>query len=268
VLCNLAEKYIFCEYFTSDGDLRGTTLVSMVFGIEFVPKSVPLKHRLQTLSVLCYTLLFTVIPILCFLMFVGLLLSRFAIVPLAYACWIVYDVAVKRTSSRGGRRWERMRRMSIWKYMRDFFPIKLQKTVELPTDCNYVFGYHPHGIMGCGAFVNFASEATGFSEQFPGIRPHLLTLKPNFRYPFIRGILLWMGELHFVVEYVPSVLVFRADAKYAVYLYILWFITALHRMKTQSGDENSVCPSVCLSVCQMRDLLQNERKLCPHSYTT
>jgi len=29
-----------------------------------------------------------------------------------------------------------------------------------------------------------------------------------------------------------------------------------------------VCPSVCLSVCQTRDLWQNGRKLCPHCYTT
>ena len=37
-----------------------------------------------------------------------------------------------------------------------------------------------------------------------------------------------------------------------------------HGMQTRSSDENSVC----LSVCQTHDLWQNERKLCPHSYTT
>jgi len=169
----------------------------MVLGIEFVPKSVPLERCLQTLAVLCYTLMFTMIPILCLLVIVGLLLTRLAVVPLAYASWIVYDVAVKRTSSRGGRRWEMMRQLSLWKYMRDFFPVKLHRTAELSADCNYVFGCHPHGIMGCGAFVNFATEVTGFSKHFPGIRSHLLTLKANFRYPFIRA-LLWMGELHSV----------------------------------------------------------------------
>ena len=30
--------------------------------------------------------------------------------------------------------------------------------------------------------------------------------------------------------------------------------TALHVMQTQSSDENSVSPSVCLSVCQTREL--------------
>jgi len=32
------------------------------------------------------------------------------------------------------------------------------------------------------------------------------------------------------------------------------FVTALHAMQTQSSDENSVCPSVCLSVRYTRGL--------------
>jgi len=30
-------------------------------------------------------------------------------------------------------------------------------------------------------------------------------------------------------------------------------VTALHVMQTRYSDENSVCPSVCLSVCHTRD---------------
>jgi len=30
----------------------------------------------------------------------------------------------------------------------------------------------------------------------------------------------------------------------------------------------SVCPSIRLSVCRTRELWQNQRNLCPHSYTT
>jgi hypothetical protein len=36
-------------------------------------------------------------------------------------------------------------------------------------------------------------SATGFSQAFPGIKPHLLTLETNFRAPFYRDILMWMG---------------------------------------------------------------------------
>jgi len=44
--------------------------------------------------------------------------------------------------------------------------------------------------------------------------------------------------------------------------------TALHVMQTRYSEENSVCPSVCLSVCHTRDPWQNGRKICPDLYTT
>jgi len=43
--------------------------------------------------------------------------------------------------------------------------------------------------------------------------------------------------------------------------------TALHVMQTRYCDENSVRPSVCLSVCHTRGLWQNGRKICPDLYT-
>ena len=39
----------------------------------------------------------------------------------------------------------------------------------------------------------FATESIGFSECYPGIVPHLLTLTSNFRIPFYRDILLALG---------------------------------------------------------------------------
>lgn len=44
-----------------------------------------------------------------------------------------------------------------------------------------------------GAFANFATEATGFSEKFPGIKPSLLTLNSNFRIPFYRDFIMSLG---------------------------------------------------------------------------
>jgi len=41
---------------------------------------------------------------------------------------------------------------------------------------------------------------------------------------------------------------------------------ALHAAR--SSREKTVCLSVCPSVRQTRDLWQNDRKLCPHYYTT
>jgi len=51
----------------------------------------------------------------------------------------------------------------------------------------------------------------------------------------------------------------------------VFFITALHAMQTRSSDENSVRPSVCLSVRlsvrHTRDPWQNGRKIGPDFYT-
>ena len=44
----------------------------------------------------------------------------------------------------------------------------------------------------------------------------------------------------------------------------LRIFTALHGMQTRSGDENSVCPSVCLSNAW---IMTNGRKICPDCYT-
>ncbi|CAK5273776.1 unnamed protein product, partial [Mycena citricolor] len=44
-------------------------------------------------------------------------------------------------------------------------------------------------VIPRGAVATFATEATGFSQAFPGIRPHLLTLSSNFNIPFYREAL-------------------------------------------------------------------------------
>jgi 2-acylglycerol O-acyltransferase 2 len=74
-----------------------------------------------------------------------------------------------------------------------FSPIELRKTVDLPTNKNYIMGYHPHGIISVGAFVNFGTNATGFSRLFPGISHRLCTLAPNFKVPFLSTFLLSLG---------------------------------------------------------------------------
>ena len=162
--------------------------------VKFAPLWLPLERRLQTLVVVLCTGIMTFLPVLCTLTFILLLFSPFFLVAIGYLFWIVYDVMIRRTSSRGGRRIEVLRHARFWHYLRDFFPASLVKTGDLDPSKNYMLGYHPHGIMGCGAFTNFASEATGFSQSYKGIRPHLMTLKANFRWPLLRGFLLWMGE--------------------------------------------------------------------------
>jgi len=95
--------------------------------------------------------------------------------------------------SSGGHLWKPTRRTALSNYFANYFPVTLEKTGDLDPSQNYIFGYHPHGIMGIGALVNFASEATGFSKLFPGITTYLVTLDINFYFPIHRDFALIRG---------------------------------------------------------------------------
>lgn len=71
--------------------------------------------------------------------------------------------------------------------------MELVKTVDLDPTKNYIFGYHPHGRFSLGAVGQFATEATGFSRLFPGLRSHLMLLRLQFLFPFSRDLFLHLG---------------------------------------------------------------------------
>lgn len=160
-----------------------TALKSNVY---FVPARVPRKRRIQTLCVMIISLM----------MILGceLWLLLCSIPPLwpiliIYVIWMLFDNGPEY----GGRANKFCRTSWLFKNFADYYPIRLVKETDLPPDRPYVFGYHPHGIIGMGALATFASEVTGFSEAFPGIRPHLLTLTNNFRVPLLRDYFLALG---------------------------------------------------------------------------
>ncbi|KAJ0055560.1 hypothetical protein NL108_005411, partial [Boleophthalmus pectinirostris] len=126
----------------------------------------------------------------CLAGFVLLLLSDWWLLAALYAGWLWLDWD---TPVSGGRRWEWLRQSSLWGLFRDYFPLKLVKTVDLDPKNNYIFGFHPHGVLVAGAFGNFCTEATGFSEQFPGLTPHLLMLPFWFRVPLFRDYIMCGG---------------------------------------------------------------------------
>nr|XP_033780687.1 2-acylglycerol O-acyltransferase 2-like [Geotrypetes seraphini] len=158
--------------------------------IEFAPLSVPLRRRLQTLAVLQWIFSFLALAQCCLTLFALLLLSDFWYLGLLYLAWLYLD---RDTPASGGRSSDWSRNWTIWKYFRDYFPIKLVKTAELDPAKNYVFGFHPHGILVAGAFGNFCTEATGFSQLFPGLRPHLLMLPFWFKVPLFRDYIMSAG---------------------------------------------------------------------------
>ena len=61
-----------------------------------------------------------------------------------------------------------VRRWELWRHFADFFQGKLVKTADLDPSKNYVFSCHPHGICCYSVWMNFATEATGWSTKFAG----------------------------------------------------------------------------------------------------
>ncbi|SVC49925.1 uncharacterized protein METZ01_LOCUS302779, partial [marine metagenome] len=75
----------------------------------------------------------------------------------------------------------------------DYFPISLKQTAILDKNRNYIFGYHPHGILPFGAIINFGTNANKFDNLYPGIKPHLVTLRTQFFIPFYNIYLSFFG---------------------------------------------------------------------------
>ncbi|KAH9479273.1 Diacylglycerol O-acyltransferase 2B [Psilocybe cubensis] len=153
--------------------------------IEFVPAKIPRKRRLQMLAVAVWSCMIVITTCAWLLLW--------SIPPLwpVLTVYFVWARFIDQAPERGGRSWHWWRSSRFWRYFADYYPASYE--AELPADRPYVFGYHPHGIIGMGALATFATEATGFSAAFPGIKPHLLTLTTNFQMPFYRDILLALG---------------------------------------------------------------------------
>ncbi|KAI8609958.1 diacylglycerol O-acyltransferase 2 [Chytriomyces sp. MP71] len=96
----------------------------------------------------------------------------------------------------GGRRIRRFRNLAIWKTGARYFPMTMHKSVDLPPEKGpYLFGYHPHGVLGLGHFFGFACNALGIEEHFPGVFVHGTTLETNFNVPFLRDLILATGMI-------------------------------------------------------------------------
>jgi len=151
---------------------------------------VPLRRRIQMLCIIL-TVWVQPIGIAIYLALWYFKLTR----PLAllYTLWIFVDTYVLKTPARGGRKWAWIRELRWWNLFKDYFPVRLHKTANLDPTKNYIFGYHPHGIIGIGAFCNFLTESTHFKSLFPGISLNLLGLKLVSLLPISRDLLLLAG---------------------------------------------------------------------------
>uniref|UniRef100_UPI00398E35F5 2-acylglycerol O-acyltransferase 1-like isoform X2 n=1 Tax=Pristiophorus japonicus TaxID=55135 RepID=UPI00398E35F5 len=158
--------------------------------IEFAPINIPLRRRIQTVAVLQWLFTFLFFAQCCLAIFVFLTFAGYWYIAVVYTAWLYIDW---ETPNQGGRRSEWVRNWTIWSYFRDYFPIHLKKTTDLDPQYNYLFGFHPHGVLVAGAFGNFGSDATGFRKLFPGLTSYLCILPFWFKIPFYRDYIMCAG---------------------------------------------------------------------------
>jgi len=84
---------------------------------------------------------------------------------------------------------------AIFRHARDYFPVRYAKRdndVKIDPSKNYLFAYHPHGVMSFGAQIG-ATSFSGMESMFPGLKLFLQTLNINFFLPVMREHMMRLG---------------------------------------------------------------------------
>ncbi|PFH35137.1 dgat2l1-prov protein [Besnoitia besnoiti] len=144
--------------------------------------------------------------ILSSLLLTCLFLNLFCLLHLRRVAWwyVPYALWCVCLADTFGRRlgWpsEWVRTMSIWTFVGEYFPFTLLKetpATPFPTDKNYLFGFHPHGVFSfscCGQFAGRSRRPENdLAALMPGLDFRVATLELNMRTPFFRHILQLMG---------------------------------------------------------------------------
>uniref|UniRef100_A0A0N5A2T7 Acyltransferase n=1 Tax=Parastrongyloides trichosuri TaxID=131310 RepID=A0A0N5A2T7_PARTI len=164
-----------------------------LFNIHWVSWKISMNEKLQILSVLFFIILWLILPIFCLWVpfYILFFTSIWWVIPL-YGIWYIYDF---NTPKLGSRISFNFRNAAVWKYLAEYFPVKLIKTAELNPDKNYIIVCHPHGILSIGSFISLCTNGTNFMTIFPGITSYLMTLKAQFCLPFRREIGIALGGI-------------------------------------------------------------------------
>ncbi|XP_011918110.1 PREDICTED: 2-acylglycerol O-acyltransferase 1 isoform X1 [Cercocebus atys] len=121
---------------------------------------------------------------------VMLIIHNYWFLYIPYLTWLYFDW---HTPEQGGRRCSWIKNWTLWKHFKDYFPIHLIKTQDLDPSHNYIFGFHPHGILAAGAFGNFSTNYSDFKELFPGFTSYLHVLPLWFWCPVFREYMMSIG---------------------------------------------------------------------------
>ncbi|POM69714.1 Diacylglycerol O-acyltransferase [Phytophthora palmivora] len=99
-----------------------------------------------------------------------------------------------------GNVWDSLRTSSIWGLMNKFLRIKIIREQELDPKKQYIFGFHPHGIIVLSRLAIFGRN---FDDIFPGIKNRrkitrscvclVLGASAMYYIPLGRDICLWLG---------------------------------------------------------------------------
>ncbi|XP_043661547.1 diacylglycerol O-acyltransferase 2 [Drosophila teissieri] len=184
--------------------------------IEWAPIGVPMERRRQTFAMAFLILSFMILSFgsyffVAAVLFYGSLLWRSLMV-----IYLVYVYANHRRthSIMDGNGWKINRNNWLFRHYRDYFPVQLVKTAELPPNKNYILASFPHGILGTGISINMGLDISKWLKLFPQVRPKVATLDQNFLTPIVRGLLRSWGLVSVSKEALVYLLTKSNDPKH------------------------------------------------------
>ncbi|KAK5970495.1 hypothetical protein GCK32_002701 [Trichostrongylus colubriformis] len=185
--------------------------MTRVFGIDFSPLTEPWDKKLQTLGlVIVYVMVLPMIGVSLVLPFILFFTLQWHIL-LLYLAWFFYD---RKSPQNGGYKNPFLRGWKYNEWFTEYFPATVHKTADLPTDRNYIFACHPHGIICFGLYAAFIREAnSNSSRKFPGLHFLACTLRANFYQMIRREWLLLSGFIDCSKESIQNVLTYKSSGQ-------------------------------------------------------
>ncbi|OQR96506.1 diacylglycerol O-acyltransferase [Achlya hypogyna] len=131
------------------------------------------------------------IGVLCYLYYIGYGYVVVALVAI-YTPMFMNGAHRKVTPEKGGKQWKSLRNHGIWNLMCEYLGMEIVREQELDPKKQYVFAYHPHGILVLSRLSYYAGN---FDALFPGIEARVLGATPMFYVPLGREICLWLDAV-------------------------------------------------------------------------
>ncbi|KAJ2743924.1 diacylglycerol O-acyltransferase 1 [Coemansia sp. BCRC 34301] len=94
-----------------------------------------------------------------------------------------------------GRRISSISKLPIWAHVNAYFQPKMVFEEPLDATKRYVFGAHPHGVIGYVAQLVAGTTGLGIESHFPGLIVRGVTMPASFCVPLFRDYALAMGCL-------------------------------------------------------------------------